>query len=80
MKRIIPLMALAIFAFELSVRCQIPTTAQSVPIVRHYDLNVTLQPVESSYRAEARMMIINVTIQPIVQVPVLLTGLCGSQE
>jgi hypothetical protein len=72
MKRISPFVALAIFAFELSVRGQTPTTTQNVPIICHYDLNITLQPLESSYRAEARIELVNLTMQPIAQVPVLL--------
>jgi hypothetical protein len=71
MKRISPLMALAICAYAVSLPGQTPT-AQNVPIVRHYDLDITVQPAESRYRAEARIEFTNVTAQPIAQVPVLL--------
>lgn len=55
-----------LFRFALT-----PAWAQ-VPLVSHYDLNITLQPSQSTYSAEARMRLTNPTAQPISEVPLLL--------
>ena len=50
----------------------VAAASQDVPIVRHYELNISIEPADSVYHAEARVRLANVSTRPITEIPVLL--------
>ena len=50
----------------------VASASQEVPVVRHYELTISIEPADSVYHAEARVRLANLSTRPITKIPVLL--------